>query len=297
MEGMSASNICNGGGSNDNSGGTTNYIAHHDPFVYFNNIAGNSNRCINVVSTTNYETSCTTTQSNADSALLSDLNASNTPAFMWLTPNNYDNSHDCTLGQGANTFAQYIVPKILNSKTFLNDPTATLWITFDEPSTGTYGTTPVYMAVLGPGAKTAYTSGATLYTHRSLLHTFETNFSAGCIYPSHQDCAASTMFEFTKPDFYMNPGTWGCAMVTSCNLTITLLSINGFNGYVLLSLLYWPTYTYTPSNVTVSPGIHSTSALVISGTCSLARPSIKAVSSIGTSAYGPGGITCPISPK
>ncbi len=56
MEGMSASNICNGGGSQDNSNG--NYIAHHDPYVYFNTIAGNSNRCTKVVSTTAGQSAC-----------------------------------------------------------------------------------------------------------------------------------------------------------------------------------------------------------------------------------------------
>jgi hypothetical protein len=154
MEGLSFSNICNGHGGSD---GGTNYIAHHDPFAYFNNIVGNSNRCAKVVATTgSYQSSvdgsgnCGTVNTNAENNMLSDLNSTNAPAFMWLTPNNYDNSHDCTLASGANAFINYLAPRVLNTNTFIMDPTATLIITFDEPSAGSYGTTPVYFAVAGP---------------------------------------------------------------------------------------------------------------------------------------------------
>jgi len=101
--------------------------------------------------------------------------------------------HDCSVTSGS-TYLSYLVPAILTTKTFENDPTATVIITFDEPSTGTYGTTPVYFVVAGPGAKTHYTS-STKYTHLDWLATIESDWSLSCLV-SGGDCGAKLMSEF-----------------------------------------------------------------------------------------------------
>jgi len=298
MEGMSASNICNGGGSQDNSNG--NYIAHHDPYVYFNTIAGNSNRCTKVVSTTAGQSACgQSINPSADSNLINELNSSSAPAFTWLTPNNYDNSHDCSLSQGANAFMQFLVPKILSTYTFQYDTTATLLITFDEPSTGTYGTTPVYMAVAGAGSKTHYTS-STYYTHRSLFATIETNYSVGCIYAGRQDCAAPTMFEFFTPDFSIAPSSWSCTLTPNnpCSMPFTIFSVNGFSGTVSLRVVFLPqgmSGSMNPSSLTLSPGVRATSQMTITGTCQAVNPAVNANGG-SSNYYATGHISCPLIP-
>jgi PKD repeat protein len=191
MEGMPGSNICNSNGGSDG----TVYVAHHNPFVYFGNIVNNSTRCSSVVpsGSSNGATSCgTAVTTSAISSLVSDLNG-NSPNFSWLTPNRNDDSHDCSMQQ-ANSWLSVVVPAILTTKTFETDASATVVITFDEPTTGIYGTTPVYFMMAGPGAKPHYTS-STKFTHLNWLATIESNWSLGCLL-SVQDCGASLMSEF-----------------------------------------------------------------------------------------------------
>jgi PKD repeat protein len=71
---------------------------------------------------------------------------------------------------------------------------ATIVITFDEPTTGTYGTTPVYFVVAGLGAKPHYSS-STKFTHLNWLATIESNWSLSCLV-SGNDCGAIVMSEF-----------------------------------------------------------------------------------------------------
>src|SRR5207249_1306709 len=173
MEGMPGSD-CNGG-KTDNS--ATHYSVHHDPFEYFSNIVNTPSRCSLVVPAGSYTgaTSCSTnTPSTVASTLISDLgNPSTSHLFAWLTPNNLYNAHDCcapstsSLSQ-PNNWLSVLVPLILNTATFTSDPTATIVVTFDEPSTGTYGSNPLYFVVAGPGAKRAYSSSIK-YTHCNTL--------------------------------------------------------------------------------------------------------------------------------
>jgi len=192
MEGMPGSNICNGNGR---SNGGTGYVARHNPFVYFGNIVNNSTRCPLVVpsGSSGGATTCGTPVTATDiSSLVADLNGT-APSFSWVTPNVIDDSHDCSVQQ-ANSWLSVVVPAILTTKTFETDASATVVVTFDEPTTGTYGTTPVYFAVAGPGAKLHYSS-STKFTHLNWLATVESNWSLGCLV-SGNDCGATVMSEF-----------------------------------------------------------------------------------------------------
>ena len=192
MEGMRGSDICNGNGGSD---GGTNYVAHHNPFVYFANIASNSTRCSLVVpsGSSGGATSCgASITTSVISNLVTDLNGT-APNFSWVTPNTIDDSHDCDVQQ-ANNWLSVVVPVILTTKTFETDVSATVIITFDEPTTGAYGTTPVYFVVAGPGAKLHYAS-STKFTHLNLLATIESNWSVSCLV-SGNDCGTTVMSEF-----------------------------------------------------------------------------------------------------
>jgi hypothetical protein len=96
--------------------------------------------------------------------------------------------------QQANSWLSVIVPTILATKTFVSDASATVIITFDEPTTGTYGTTPVYFVVAGPGARLHYTS-STKFTHLNWLATIESNWSLSCLVAGN-DCGSIVMSEF-----------------------------------------------------------------------------------------------------
>ncbi len=192
MEGMPGSDICNGNGGSD---GGTAYVAHHNPFVYFGNIVNNSNRCTLVVPSgpSGGATSCgTSVPTSVIGSLVTDLNGT-APNFSWVTPNVFDDSHDCSVQQ-ADNWVSVVVPAILTTKTFKTDASATVMITFDEPTSGTYGATPVYFVVAGPGAKPHYSS-STKFTHLNWLATIESNWSLSCLVAGN-DCGATVMTEF-----------------------------------------------------------------------------------------------------
>jgi hypothetical protein len=96
--------------------------------------------------------------------------------------------------QQADGWLSVVVPAILTTKAFETDMSATVIITFDEPETGTYGTTPIYFVVAGPGAKPHYSS-LTKFTHLDLLATIESNWSLSCLVTGN-DCGATVMSEF-----------------------------------------------------------------------------------------------------
>src|SRR3989442_2521469 len=194
MEGMPAADICNGNGGSD---GGTDYVAHHNPFVYFGNIVNNSTRCSSVVPSglSGGATSCgTSVTTSVISSLVSDLNGT-APHFSWVTPNVIDDSLDCSMQQ-ADSWLSVVVPAILTTKAFETDLSATVMITLDEPTTGTYGTTPVYFVVAGPGAKLHYSS-STKFTHLNWLATIESNWSLSCLV-SENDCGATVMSDFLR---------------------------------------------------------------------------------------------------
>jgi len=251
MEGLSPNNICNGSGSSDGGNG---YIVHHDPFAYFSNIANDTVKCQQVVPAGTYTggtSACNGgTPSNVASTLISDLgNPSTAPSFMWVTPNNYDNMHECSSSsqmiQGDN-WLSVLIPSILQTATFTGDGTATVIVTFDEPSSGTYGIKPVYFVVAGPGAPLAHSS-RTHYTHLNLLKTWESNGGLGCLVTGN-DCSNTVvpMTEFFIPSFAMSTSpssisifcnVFGCDPARTVNSSLTITGVNQFQGPVTLSYI------------------------------------------------------------
>ena len=212
MEGMRGSDICNGNGGSD---GGTDYVAHHNPFVYFGNIVNNSTRCSLVVPSglSGGATLCgASVTTSVISNLVTDLNGT-APNFSWVTPNTIDDSHSGNCGvQQANNWLSIVVPAILTTKTFETDVSATVIITFDEPTTGAYGTTPVYFVVAGPGAKLHYTS-STKFTHLNWLATLESNWSLSCLV-SGNDCGAAAASEFFASQSSPNGFCFQCLLDT-----------------------------------------------------------------------------------
>ena len=187
------------------SDGLRTYANDHDPFLYYTDINENTTRCANIVDanpgTTGYLALPT--------VLLSDLNQTTAPDFMWLTPNQCDNMHSpCnplnnTVLQ-ANNYLGQLVPKILNSQVF-REENSTLFITWDEGSTcGSPGQTyptcidRVSSIWAGPTVKTGHKSN-TGYSHYSFAKTLETEWNLQPL--TSFDVAALPMTEFFDPPF------------------------------------------------------------------------------------------------
>src|SRR5256712_893521 len=214
------------------------YAVRHDPFVYYNDIVSNSTRCNQVVPS-----------GTAGSALLADLASTSTASnYMWLTPNECNDLHDCDVPIG-DAYLSVLVPLILASNAFLTDRAALL-LTFDEG----YGQ-PIYTVWAGPVAKTAYTSSAA-YSHFSVLSTIESNWNLLPLTSNDQNAPNMNEFFTTPqgPDFFLsaNPSTVSFVAGDLATSTITLHSTGGSPGSVARTASACPlrgVATCNPSNV------------------------------------------------
>jgi phosphatidylinositol-3-phosphatase len=100
-------------------GNSGDYAQKHNPFIYYDDIRTNSDRCAShVVPLTQFDT---------------DLSNNQLPDFSWITPNMCNDGHDCS-SSTADSFLGSEVNKILASPSF--DQNSLLILTFDEGSSG-----------------------------------------------------------------------------------------------------------------------------------------------------------------
>jgi len=100
-------------------GNSGDYAQKHNPFIYYDDIRTNSNRCAShVVPLTQFD---------------ADLSNNQLPDFSWITPNMCNDGHDCS-SSTADSFLGSEVNKILTSPSF--DQNSLLIITFDEGTSG-----------------------------------------------------------------------------------------------------------------------------------------------------------------
>jgi hypothetical protein len=95
----------------DDTGG---YARRHDPFMYYDAIAGDPKRCSKVVPA---------------SKLAPALLGGRLPAFVWVTPNMCDSTHDCGVNTGDRYLAGLLPPLIREL-----GPHGILFLTWDEGS-------------------------------------------------------------------------------------------------------------------------------------------------------------------
>jgi hypothetical protein len=135
------------------------YVVRHDPFLYFDDIRSDPQRCANVV---------------PYSELPADAAAGRLPPFVWISPNLCHDMHDCSVAAGDAWLAQ-AVPGVMPSLA----PNGVLIVVWDEGTSdagccgATIGGGHVAAIVAGPGAR----SGATIDTpanHFSMLALIET---------------------------------------------------------------------------------------------------------------------------
>jgi phospholipase C len=155
------------------------YAPKHNPFVYFDDIRGNSARCSShVVPYTN---------------LASDLaSAATTPNFAFITPNLCNDMHNCSVATGDNWLKSNL-PNILNSPACTADK-CLLILTWDEDDNGP--TNQVFTIFAGSAARTGGVTSDVHYTHFSLLRTVEDIF--GLPTQTSKDAGASAMTDLLR---------------------------------------------------------------------------------------------------
>src|SRR6266487_1230544 len=156
----------------------------HYPFIDFSDMK-TSARCANMLATT----------SPLDPEFVATLNGATLPNYVWLTPNDCDNMHSCSVATG-DAYLATLVPLILSSRMFTTQ-NAALFIVFDEGNdfcpTGNSNSDCVVAEWSGPVVKKAYSS-TTSYNHYSYLSTLEAGWNLASLTPN--DASATPMTEF-----------------------------------------------------------------------------------------------------
>ncbi len=161
--------------STSDSGG---YVAHHNPFIYFDDIRTNAARCASHV--VNY------------SALSADLaSSSTTPDFSLIVPNNCNNTHDCSVATG-DAWLSNNLPPILSSPACTTQR-CLLVLTWDEDDGSQ--SNHVLTVFAGSAARKGYVTNAA-YDHFDLLATVESLF--GLPGQTANDAAATPMADMLK---------------------------------------------------------------------------------------------------
>src|SRR2546428_908441 len=217
----------------------------HFPFLSYTTITNNSARCANLLPGSYNE-------------VITAFNAGTN--FIWLTPNDCNNMHDCSVATG-DAWIQSWVPNLLLA---MAGKKAALIIMFDEA----YTSPPyIYMSFSGPATKLAYNSTAS-YTHYSLLKLIEDVWGGGNL--GQGDVTAPSPLEFFNaggPDFTLsaNPGTVSFAAGLSATSTISLQATGGFSGTVALIAVSAPAgVTTSCAPLNISGGQTSTCTLASS---------------------------------
>ncbi|HWY27906.1 MAG TPA: alkaline phosphatase family protein [Candidatus Sulfotelmatobacter sp.] len=194
--------------------GTCNFSpprgADHFAFLTFADM-NTPARCANLLSTT----------SSSDTEFLNSLNSANPANFIWLTPNDCNNMHDCGIAAG-DSYLSTLVPQILSSKEFTTTK-ATLLILFDEGYTGcssTGGTGEcVYASFSGPAARKGLQLSPLGASHYSYLSTIEAAWGLTSL--ASNDAGAPNMLGA------FGACTSNCPPSTRFTVTTSSLVVNG----------------------------------------------------------------------
>jgi hypothetical protein len=133
------------------------YVKEHNPFVYYPNVASNPKRCRHVVPL---------------DRLTKDIAAHALPRFVWISPDNCYNSHNCAIRTG-DRFLSLLVPRLEREI----GRRGVIFVTYDEGNdrSGCCGGAAgghIATVVAGPAARPGARS-ALEYDHYSILRTIE----------------------------------------------------------------------------------------------------------------------------
>jgi acid phosphatase len=172
------------------------YVKHHNPFVYYDDIRNNRDRCENIVPATTFAR---------------DLASPKAPNLIWYTPDGVHDMHNRGIAPG-DAFLKRLIPTILASNAYKAGPSA-IFIVWDEAPANDKSGCCNGMAkgghtlalVISNVGKSGYAS-TTPYYHSSLLLTIQNAFGLGTL--------NNTANPATKPmsDFFTSdPGASGAS--------------------------------------------------------------------------------------
>jgi hypothetical protein len=159
------------------------YAKKHDPFIYYDDIAGSARRCRHLV---------------GFSALSGDLRAGRLPTFAWITPNLCDDTHDCPVAAG-DRFLAATVPALLREL----GPHGFLIITWDEGSSdagccaGAAAGGRVATLVAGPDVRRGARERSAV-DHYGVLRTIEDALRVGALGAAAQARSGSLLPLFVR---------------------------------------------------------------------------------------------------
>ena len=151
----------------------TAYNVDHNPFLHYTDILANRIRCeASVVPLTQ---------------LAADLRTGALPDYLWITPNNCHNMHDCSVAEG-DAWLAGIVPSLIAS---MGSSDWVLFVVWDEGNSNQGGGGHVPAIVVAPGVHGI--RSATPHSHYALVRTIE---DAWNLAPLGQTGFTSAMAEF-----------------------------------------------------------------------------------------------------
>src|SRR2546422_8271558 len=151
----------------------------HFPFLSYTTITGNSARCANLLPGSSTE-------------VIAAFNAGTN--FIWLTPNDCNNMHSCSVSVGDNYIHGW-VPTLLSA---MSGKKAALILMYDE---GYLSPPLIYMGFSGTAAKTAYKS-TVAYNHYSFIKLLEDVWGGGNLGQGHINAPSPVEFFLAGgPDF------------------------------------------------------------------------------------------------
>jgi hypothetical protein len=215
------------------------YVARHNPFVFFDDIATNQARLTN--------------HFRPYSELSPDLQANNVARYNFITPNITNDMHDAASvlssprRQGDDWLARE-APKILASAAYTNN--GALFILWDEGDNN-ISDGPIGLLLLSPLAKFRGYANHVHYTHSSLLRTLQEIFGVG---PLLGDAAQATDLEDLFADDRLSFVPWLSLIDGVPQLTLVGLEA-GKTHVIQLSnnLLDWqPLHTNFATTTTIS---------------------------------------------
>jgi phospholipase C len=144
--------------------GNSLYSAHHDPFVFFDDVTGHLN----------WHSAYCIAHVRPFTQLATDLEKNTVARYNFITPNLCDDMHDSCGGNAikhGDEWLSKVVPEILRSTAYRSG--GALFITWDEAGRGDG---PIPLLLLSPYAKGNHYENYVYYDHSSLVRTIEEIF-------------------------------------------------------------------------------------------------------------------------
>jgi hypothetical protein len=164
-------------------GSSGRYAKKHNPWVYYDNIVSNPERCSKIVDLPQ---------------LSKDIASGNLPNYIWITPDLCNDTHDCPIAVG-DEFLAKTLPPLLGAL----GPRGVLFVTYDEGDSrnGCCGVATggrIYTVLAGPAAKRNFATD-TEYTLYSILRTLEDAWGLGHLGQADCQCTTSMADLITSP--------------------------------------------------------------------------------------------------